>query len=885
MQTFKTIKYKGFKKEKNTPDLPKTIAFLQNGDFQSAESKKLVNTSYFRAKIDYENRLIFTFLRDKDETYIALLEVILNHDYNKSQFLRDKKVKLEDFIFEEEAIAEILLNPKKELRYLDKFISFSDEQENILKLYPPLLIIGSAGSGKTSVAIEKLKELEGKVLYISLSKHLVDNSKSICGKKSNIDFYSFDSFLNRIEKQDKKEIDFNSFKIWALKNKIRESEKYFEEFKGVLTANHNSKYILEDEYISMGIKQSLFKKEERTKGYQSFMNYLKYLEESNFYDANIVIFDLLDKIQKVYDFIIIDEVQDFTNKEIYFISQSLKNRDNIIFSGDSNQIIYSNFFSWSNLKTMLFDEKKEIATKILTQNYRNSQEITKLSNKLLKIKQLRFGSIDKESNYLIESSSVSDGNVHFYKTMPQNIQDIKKSKDFAVIVFDETEKREAKKIFNTELTFTVREAKGLEYQNIVLFNFITNHSKHFFEIVKDISKKDLESNLIYNRQKDKENRDLETYKITINSLYVALTRGIESLYILESKNHKLLELLDINKESTEEIEVQESTKEEWLEEAKRLNELGRAEQANEIEENIDLKVVSQKNKNLAYYEMKLFGQINPSNSIKNKLFKLAKKENDSEIIEVLAKEIKFSSAMKYLNMETEEEKKKLFIKESQKIFNYAEKGNLLEIKNLIDNGVDINLQNNEGVTALILASTNGNKEIVRYLIDSGANLDIQTKEGITALMCTKNEHKEVMRYLIDSGANLDIQSKGGVTVLMWASKKEHKELVRYLIDSGANLDIQTKEGITALMFTSKNEHKEVVRYLIDGGANLDIQAKDGVTVLMIASTKGNKEVVRYLIDSGANLNIQTKEGESALILASTNGNKEIVKLLKENGAK
>ena len=109
MKTFKTIKYKDFSKEKNTPDLSKTIAFLEKGDFKSAESKKLVKSSYFRAKIDYENRLIFTFLRDKDKTYIALLEVILNHDYNKSKFLRDKKVELEDFIFEEENESIMLL--------------------------------------------------------------------------------------------------------------------------------------------------------------------------------------------------------------------------------------------------------------------------------------------------------------------------------------------------------------------------------------------------------------------------------------------------------------------------------------------------------------------------------------------------------------------------------------------------------------------------------------------------------------------------------------------------------------------------------------------------------------------------------------------------------
>jgi len=40
----------------------KILEFLKRGDFKSAETKKLVNTNYFRAKINYENRLLFTFL-------------------------------------------------------------------------------------------------------------------------------------------------------------------------------------------------------------------------------------------------------------------------------------------------------------------------------------------------------------------------------------------------------------------------------------------------------------------------------------------------------------------------------------------------------------------------------------------------------------------------------------------------------------------------------------------------------------------------------------------------------------------------------------------------------------------------------------------------------
>jgi len=52
---------------------------------------------------------------------------------------------------------------------------------------------------------------------------------------------------------------------------------------------------------------------------------------------------------------------------------------------------------------------------ILQTNYRNSRQVVKLSNHLLKIKNKRFGSIDRESNYLLSTVSQEDGEVLLYR--------------------------------------------------------------------------------------------------------------------------------------------------------------------------------------------------------------------------------------------------------------------------------------------------------------------------------------------------------------------------------------------------------------------------------------------------------------------------------------
>lgn len=120
------------------------------------------------------------------------------------------------------------------------------------------------------------------------------------------------------------------------------------------------------------------------------------MREQNYFDINIISHKWLESSKPKYDFIIIDEVQDFRNIQLYIILKSLKIVENFILCGDVNQIVYPNFFSWTHVKTMFY--KHDMTTNqviILRTNYRNSTQITELSNRLLKIKNTRFGSIDK----------------------------------------------------------------------------------------------------------------------------------------------------------------------------------------------------------------------------------------------------------------------------------------------------------------------------------------------------------------------------------------------------------------------------------------------------------------------------------------------------------
>jgi serine/threonine-protein phosphatase 6 regulatory ankyrin repeat subunit B len=146
-----------------------------------------------------------------------------------------------------------------------------------------------------------------------------------------------------------------------------------------------------------------------------------------------------------------------------------------------------------------------------------------------------------------------------------------------------------------------------------------------------------------------------------------------------------------------------------------------------------------------------------------------------------------------------------------KLFKAADEGDMFHVrKYLIEE--DINYSNENGMTALSVASFRGNKGIAKLLIDKGANLDLQDFGGRTALICAiMGEHKDIAKLLIDKGANLDLQEDEGFTALMLGDM----DLVKLLEDKGANLDLQNNEGNTALMLASYRGDKDIVKLLED----------------------------------------------------------------------
>ena len=66
---------------------------------------------------------------------------------------------------------------------------------------------------------------------------------------------------------------------------------------------------------------------------------------------------------------------------------------------------------------------------------------------------------------------------------------------------------------------------------------------------------------------------------------------------------------------------------------------------------------------------------------------------------------------------------------NQDIFTYIENNNIKSVKKYIDSGYDLNIQNNDGITPLMHATSNNKIEIVKLLLSAGADPNKQNYNG------------------------------------------------------------------------------------------------------------------------------------------------------------
>lgn len=665
--------------------LREKFEFLENGIWDSGvRVKKLKGVSgkvIFEARLSKGDRIIFTLGKHGPQIVIYIWGVV-NHDDiskkaknifpNNAPFLNFEPETSEDYpdllledlpeeYFSQEAIEEkssddygpqkwLVLNDEEWKRMLlsadpdnfDIFLFLTSEQNKVLETDPPLLLSGTAGSGKTTISVYYLLRrnfINKKRLFLTYSPYLKDFSKRIYTglvshtefEKPHVepDFYIFRDLLRDIarasglEYDKKKEVGLREFENIFRNHKFHQkydAELVWEEIRSIIKGakppinieryrrllrnyiqrelrpkdlhelgdyllglksfefmdkierimerktrysrfddlvqditlgnnpardehvfilgevlkiiekkarNFSTPLLTYQEYLNLGKKRAPNFIYERKDIYAVAEYYQNKLEEQGQWDEIDLCRQALHYMDKQadrfsYDLVVCDEVQDFADIQLSLIFRLAKSYKGIVFTGDPKQIINPSGFRWEEAKNRFYERGVQIPDVYqLNLNFRCVGNIVKLSNALLDLKQQLIGLSGSELRedwkfngrppFLLTGMSEKEILSRLHLTGAGQI----------ILVRNKDEQRKLKRALHTELVFTINEAKGLEFDTVLIWKFSS----------------DKKSADIWRRIKNDYYFDQSHYphiKHEINLLYVAITRARNTLILFDS---------------------------------------------------------------------------------------------------------------------------------------------------------------------------------------------------------------------------------------------------------------------------------------------------------------------------------------------------------------
>ena len=647
------------------------------------------NKAVFEARLDRSNRILFTLGNDKENGASNLLVYvwgIVAHDavshkstnilpanvpflqfkpYQKESMDEILLEDLSDSYFTQESITQKISDDSASQRWhcldeenwqriqsyqqdeLQLQLYLTPEQQEVLARPLPLLVSGTAGSGKTTLGIYYLLKLplaKEKKLFITYNRYLRDTARTLYQGLLNAsplkneyfppDFFTFKEYcLEVADKYHKnfppeKEVHFERFNeivlsnsqarrydtplIWEeirsiikgalphininilknaperLKNKpvsptflsalqqqfltfarlksLEKVEKFVQKYlhADLKTFSRNLKYYIEEQgdrvltVLDRTLNLLLKERELTQKKYLSFVDYEAMgkkkapnfpLDRQRLYHVfewyqdkldREGLWDELDLAREVtnllsehdsdthrYDLVVCDEVQDLTDVQHELLFYIARNPINLLLSGDTKQIVNPSGFRWEELKRHFYERELKIPQlHFLNLNFRSSGSIVQLSNVLLDLKAGLLGSRAEElkEDWKYKGRPPVVVQNLSQQRMLENIRSTGAKK--TILVRTEKEKIQLKKSLETELIFTITEAKGLEFETVLLWKFGS-----------DIRTKDVWKVIL-----TESNRDIHQAKIKheINLLYVAITRTQKDLLIYDGDQSSLI---------------------------------------------------------------------------------------------------------------------------------------------------------------------------------------------------------------------------------------------------------------------------------------------------------------------------------------------------------
>ena len=558
-------------------DVKKTLELIAQGEYQRVNLKKLktaTSTPLYRAKINRSQRIIFTMVEHHGHPALLLLQILLDHRYERSAFLDDQYLNeylgsidpesLLEFINEAED-AEVEEAPILNLEgsstdmswqaafnYHETKIYLDPDQQQVMEAALPIFIEGVAGSGKTCAGFARLindaqldEHIGASFCYVTLSSKLKESLESQWTSavnqqalKAQTNFFIYRDFLLNFIRPERL-VTIKHFSDWLSKRILRDDAKKLQEISLEIMI-HEARFLSGFEHEIEDRVISIVEDEHRHLFRRIYQEYQRLLDHANLFNIQLSI--LPDSVLQEYlfDLIMIDEAQAFSGAQLRSIEKASKNKKMLIFY-DYCQNLDDDLDHISLLKNKI-KRTIPITEMSLTVGHRCKPAIATWANRVLDLRSLVSGKKKRTLGQLRinTESSLDHGNL-IWLSPSDFLSDKVLSRfdrancNWAIIVSSEEEFAAAQSVFPGFLSiFTQEQIRGLEYSTIVLW-----------EPLKFLKTRQINELLGKNREERTavhlSTQEMHEYRIILNKLFTSSTRAIDSLVIVSlSKPYQVL---------------------------------------------------------------------------------------------------------------------------------------------------------------------------------------------------------------------------------------------------------------------------------------------------------------------------------------------------------
>ncbi len=114
------------------------------------------------------------------------------------------------------------------------------------------------------------------------------------------------------------------------------------------------------------------------------------------------------------------------------------------------------------------------------------------------------------------------------------------------------------------------------------------------------------------------------------------------------------------------------------------------------------------------------------------------------------------------------------------ILKAIKKGDLVQVQNEIDIGIELNKTFEPGYTPLCVAVKYKQEAIIQLLLKSDIDLNKMSNNKTPLMYAAKYGHLDIAKLLLKSGAKKDLLSPKGKTALDYAKKYEQEAIISFL---------------------------------------------------------------------------------------------------------